>query len=359
MAQKRGPVPGVFESSGRYFRVRRDGKRKVWIPLTRVSEGLAALHRALADLHDKPAPAADSLPALIEAWERAELPRLRSAQSQRMAVLYNRRIGEALAEFRAGQVTVPAVVEMLAPWRDQARTHNAMRAQLRELMRYAELQGWRQPGSNPTQAVRTISIQARQRYITDSELRRIKVGAWWGPGRVATQSGPMMCGLIDLLYQTGQAIGDVLRLDEADVSPAAGGLLLFRRGKVAHSTGAAVRIRLTGRLRDAVARLLAHKRAVEARMVERGGGQPVSPALIVTRDGQRAGQSGISSAWDRACERAGVIGARIHDIKAKAVTDTERRRGMRAARVLAQHSTEQQTASYVRARAAEIIDPTG
>jgi integrase len=164
-----------------------------------------------------------------------------------------------------------------------------------------------------------------------------------------------MCGLVDLLYLTGQAIGDVLRLDEADV---AGDLVLFRRAKVAHSTGAAVRMRVSPALRDAIDRLLAHKRSVVARVVQRTGGAPVNPALIVTRDGQRAGQSGISSAWDRACERAGIVDAHIHDIKAKAVTDTERLYGMRAARVQAQHSTEQQTASYVRARASEIIKPT-
>lgn len=355
MATKRGPIPGTIESNGRYFRQVRQGKKIAWIPLTRVDEGLAAFHRALADLHEKPPPAADSLPALVADWERDELRRLTSAQSRRMAQLYNGRLVAQLPGWRASEVTVPAVVQVLAHYRDQPRTYNAMRAQLRELMRYAELRGWRPPGSNPTQAVRTLAIKARVRYITDSELRRIKVGAWWGPGRVATQSGPMMCGLIDLLYLTGQAIGDVLRLDEADV---AGDLITFRRGKVAHSTGAAVRLRVSPRLRDAIDRLLAHKRAVAARLIERTGRAPVSPALIVSRDGQRAGQSGISSAWDRACERAGVEGARIHDIKAKAVTDIERRRGMRAARVLAQHSTEQQTASYVRARAAEIIDPT-
>ena len=355
MAGKKGPIPGVIESNGRYYRNLREGGRKRWVPLTRVDEGRPALLRALADLEDKPPAAVDAIPELIKAWERDELKRLTSAQSQRMARLYNERIAEQLADFRAATVTVPAVVDLLAHYRHQPRTHNAMRAQLRELMRYAELRGWRPPGSNPTQAVRTMSIRARQRYISDSELRRIKVAAWWGPGRVATQSGPMMCGLIDLLYLTGQAIGDVLRLDESDV---AGALLLFRRGKVAHTTGAAVRIQVSPALRDAIDRLIAHKRSVEDRVQRRTGARPVNPALIVTRDGQRAGQSGVSSAWDRACERAGIEGARIHDIKAKAVTDTERLHGMRAARVQAQHSTEQQTASYVRARAAEIIKPT-
>jgi integrase len=355
MAAKRGPLPGVIESHGRYFRIVCVGSAKKWVPLSRVDEGRPALLRAMAELEDRPPPAADSIPELIKSWERDELLRLTSAQSQRMARLYNARIGHQLADFDAAGVTVPAVVDMLSHYRHQPRTYNAMRGQLRELMRYAELRGWRPPGSNPTQAVRTMALPARHRYITDSELRRIKLGAWWGAGRVATQSGPMMCGLIDLLYLTGQAIGDVLRLDESDV---AGSLLLFRRAKVAHSTGAAVRIRVSPALRDAIDRLLAHKHGVIERIRRRTGAEPISPALIITRDGQRAGQSGISSAWDRACERAGVLDAHIHDIKAKAITDTERRLGMRAARVQAQHSTEQQTASYVRSRAAEIIKPT-
>lgn len=355
MAGKKGPIPGVIESNGRYFRNIREGGKKRWVPLTRVDEGRPALLRALADLEDKPPPTPDSMPLLVQAWERDELARFASATTQSNLALYNRRIVAALPNHRAVDVTVPDVMAVLKPYRVAPRTHNAMRAQLRELMRYAELQGWRPPGSNPTQPVRTLPTPARNRYISDSELRRIKIGCWYGKDGRPTDSGPMMCALVDVLYLTGQAIGDVLALDEVDV---AGKLVLFRRGKVERTTGAAIRIRISPRLRDAFERLLAIKRTACDQVEQRTGRRPISPALICNRDGQRAGSSGISSAWDRACERAGIVDAHIHDIKAKAISDTERLRGMRAARVQAQHSTEQQTATYVRAREAEIIDST-
>lgn len=354
MAGKRGPVPGVIESNGRYYRNQRQGQKKVWIPLTRVDAGLPALLRALADLVDAPPAATDTVPALIEAWERDQLPRF-AGTTQRDAVRYNQLIGQAFQHFRAADVAVPDVVQFLRQFEAKARTHNAIRSQLRELMRWAELLGWRPPGSNPTAPVRTMSTPARTRYITDSELRRIKRGALVGADGQRTESGPMLCALIELLYLTGQAVGDVLQLDVADV---AGDAITFRRSKVAHSTGAAVTIVITPRLGDAIGRLLAIREAARQRMLDRSGKEPVSPALIVNGDGQRAAYAGVRTAWDRACARAGVEDAHLHDLKAKALTDVERARGMQAARRMGQHSTEGQTAAYVRARAAERIRAT-
>lgn len=354
MAQKRGPVPGVYESHGRYYRAVRVGPKKVWLPLTRVADGLAALHRALADLHDKPAEPDDSMRKLIESWQAECMPRL-AAKTQRDAQRINLAIGAAMPDHRACDVTTPDAALYLRDYAAKPRTYNAHRSQLRELMRHAELLGWRPAGSNPTQAIRTMRTPARTRYITDSELRRIKIGAMRGNDGLATDSGPMLCALLDVLYLTGQPIGDVLALDAAD---AAGDLLHFRRAKVAKSTGASVRVRVTPRLRDALNRLLAIREDVAADVLVRLRRPLIEPALIVTRSGSRARYDGIKSAWYRACERAGIEDATIHDLRAKALTDIERSRGMRAARVAGQHRTEGQTADYVRARAAEIVDAT-
>lgn len=354
MAGKKGPIPGVIESNGRYYRNVRQGPKKVWVPLTRVSDGLPALLRAVADLHDTPPPPADGIAALIESWEREQLPKY-SAQTQVDSLRYNKQIGEAFAAFRAPEVTVPDCAQFLRAFSDKPRTHNAVRGQLRELMRWAELLGWRQPGSNPTLPIRTMATPARTRYLSDSEIRRIKVGAMTGSDGLPTKSGPMLCALIEVLYLSGQAIGDVLRLDVDDVAADA---ILFRRAKVAHSTGAAISIVVTPRLRAALNRLLGIRAEVAAEMLRKAGKVPVNQALIVTRDGQRAGYTGCRSAWDRACERAGVEAAHMHDIKAKALTDVESDRGMQAARQMGQHSTEGQTAAYVRNRSAARVKAT-
>jgi integrase len=354
MAGKKGPIPGVIESNGRYYRNVRQGARKVWLPLTRVDAGLPALLRALADLVDAPPDPDDTVPKLIEAWERDRLARY-AAQTQVDTVRYNKLIGQAFAKFRARDVSVPDVVRFLGQFEPRPKTHNMIRGQLRELMRWAELLGWREPGSNPTAPIRTLKTPSRTRYISDSELRRIKRGALVGDDGLRTESGPMTCMVMELLYLTGQAIGDVLRLDVGDVSKEA---ITFRRHKVAHSTGAAVTIVITPRLKAAIDRLMVIREAAARRMLAKSGKVPVCKALIVNGNGQRAGYSGFRSAWDRACVRAGIVDANIHDLKAKALTDVERARGMPAARRMGQHSTEAQTATYVRARAAERVRAT-
>lgn len=66
--------PGVFVKAGRYYRVRCEGKRRIWIGLSRTSEGLPALYRALADLEQQALPQ-DRMPALIAAWQRDVMER--------------------------------------------------------------------------------------------------------------------------------------------------------------------------------------------------------------------------------------------------------------------------------------------
>jgi hypothetical protein len=65
-----------------------------------------------------------------------------------------------------------------------------MRAGLRELMRFAEEKGFRPRGQQPGDCIKTMSAPARDRYPTDSELRRIKVAAFYGKDGKRTGRGP-------------------------------------------------------------------------------------------------------------------------------------------------------------------------
>jgi hypothetical protein len=51
-------------------------------------------------------------------------------------------------------------------------------------------------------------------------------------------------------------------------------------------------------------------------------------------------------------------GVGFHDLRAKALTDKESREGMQAARAMGAHSTEQQTADYVRQKQARKTSAT-
>jgi hypothetical protein len=97
-------------------------------------------------------------------------------------------------------------------------------------------------------------------------------------------------------------------------------LRFFARGKVEHSTSSKATIGWTPKLRDVECRLK------ELRKQRRAFGQMV----FVRQDGQPITYWGVASAWKRARLAAKVTSCTFHDIKAKALTDKERREGMQA-----------------------------
>lgn len=349
----------VHIKGGRYYLVTADGKKRIWHSLSRVSEGLPALYTALAarlaaDVAD------DRMPALISLWQR-EVGITHKPKTQRNDNSRLRYIAERFAEFRAGQVDAPAIAEFLKPWRSKARTHNQYRSLIRELMRFAIEKGMRTV--NPViDVIKTVTEKPRTRYVTDSELRRIKVGGIYGKDGKRTRSGLMLAALIDMAYLTGQDIGMLLELrwsrdPDAPAAPhITDGGIFFRRAKVIDRTGAAVTIEWTPRLLDVVERL---RRLRAERMLKKRAEQRVVSEYVFTRqDGLQFTYSGASTAWKRAVKRAGVPGVMFRDLRAKALTDKERREGMAAARDMGQHSTDSQTADYVRLRSGRSTTAT-
>ena len=328
----KGPVKGTQIKGGRYYLVRAEGVKRIWVPLTKVKEGLPAFYLALSRAVERQTTAPDAVPVLIADWERDVM--IRHADStQRDERARGKVIADSFSEFRAVDVRPPDVVEFLRAFVSKPRTHNLYRAQIRELMRYAEERGFRDPGSNPVTALRTIGIKPRDRYITDSELRRIKVAGMYGDDGKRTRSGPMLAALIDMAHLTGQRIGDLLVLEWSAIGDPG---IAFQQGK----TGAKVLIEWTPRLADVVRRLK------EMRKQRRG----FTHRVFTTQDGKPYTYSGAITAWKRAVARAGVTGVKFHDLRAKAGTDTEVARGMQEARLMLGHTTEQQTAAYTRAR---------
>ena len=343
--------PRVFLRGGRYYHVHAEGKRRVWNPLTRVKEGLPALYAALAQL-ERERVADDRMAALIADWQLDVMPR-HAEKTRRDDIARCRVIGEAFADFRAAQVRASDVAEFLTAWRDKPRTHNAYRAKLRELMRYAIERGYR--SDQPCDHIRTLRTPPRHRYVTDSELRRVKVSALRGADGKPTRSGRMICALLDVMYLTGQRPSDVLDLrwqrdpDEPDAPHVSDAGLVFRPAKTRGSTGAAVVIEWTPRLRDAIRR--AQVLQAERLMKRRADQRVVSGWVFTTVAGRALSYFGAASAWQRAVRRAGIADIELRDLRAKALTDKEQAEGMRAARAMGAHSTESQTADYVRRRA--------
>lgn len=342
---------GVQVKGGRYYLVTADGKKRIWHRLCRVEKGLPELYTTLAAKRlelARPAGAADNMAALISAWETEVMP-AHADTTKRDERAYGRVIADAFVEFQTvAEIETPDCSAFLAQFKTKPRTFNAYRGQLREYFRFAEEKGKRPAGSNPIQSIRTMRLAPRGRYITDSELRRIKVAALrWNAGKedLDTRSGPMLCALIDMAYLTGQAIGDLLKLEWKHLGRDG---ISFARGKVEKTTGSKVLIGWTPKLRDVERRLRA------LRIDRRAFGVMV----FVRQDGQPYTYWGASSAWRRARDRAGIKGCTFHDLKAKALTDKEAREGMRAAQAMGQHATESQTVTYVRRRSGRKTDAT-
>ena len=331
----------VHIKHGTYYFVTGSNAVRKWVRLCRVKEGMPAMYMAMAKVMELDV-LDDSMPRLIGDW-LLEVSSVHAKKTQANDSYMCREVSKAFIEFRASQIRPPHVIEFLKSFRPMPRSYNAYRSHIRELMRYAEERGWREPGTNPVDSLRTMKLVARNRYISDSELRRIKVAICYGDDGLRTRSGRMICALVDMAYLTGQRIGDLLTMEWSEIKEAG---ILFQPAKVAGSTGAKVLIEWSPKLRDVVARLKVLKR------------RDITQYLFTTQQGQLFTYSGASSAWKRGVKRSGIGGVTFHDLKAKALTDVDEKRGMIDAQTMGGHSTQTQTADYVRHKKAKKTGAT-
>lgn len=308
--------PGVHLKDGRYYRVQYigmvEGKRKKkWHPLTRASEGLAAMYRALADLEAQPAATNSSAPKRITAWLQQSLPGL-SAAEQKEVIRMAGVISEAFAEFRIDQVQAKHLLQFLNQWTldGKLRTAQRYRAQLAKFFRWCIVQGDRT--DNPADPIRLKTPAKHDRYITDEEFLAIR-DKLLGNDDHAAASGPMLQVFVDMLYLTGQRGQDVRLLRWAQVDEAAG-VIRFKPSKTATSSGAKVDVPITPAI-DAVLK--------QARTVSRSKAR-ISPYVIHNLTGDAYSAHGVGTAWERARKRAGIEDATLKDLRAKHATDAKR-----------------------------------
>lgn len=370
MTRQHPELPQGYTAKGRwYYRVRPEGKKRVWVKISLVAAGLPAFYQELSRLGAAVA-APDRIPALVADWQTEVMP-AHAKKTQENDRWATGAIAAEFAEFRASEVTTPLCLEFLKDYRDRPRTHNLMRHALMELMRYAEGRAhegepYRKPNTNPVASIKRMSTPARDRYPTDSEVRRIKYhaivsrpGRWGDKHR--TKSGPMLAALIDLAYLTGQRVGDLLELRWDKRAATEGGEvvapyiaregLYFKPSKTKGSTGAKVVITWTPKLQEVVARIKAFERPAVVSL-------DAARYVMTNKNGKRLLYSTFATAWWRACDRAGIKGLHFHDLRAKAITDTKKQRGIKEAQIMGAHSTEGQTVDYVREMEAQETGAT-
>ena len=302
--------PGVYLKHGAYYHVRANKWRRIGKTL---SEALAEYARLI----DRPTETMDALldRALADAAARGLKPNTMAQYQHAVA-----KLKPVFAEFRPDQVRPHHVAQIMDAWRETPNMANRCLSLLR--MAFAQAVRSGVIDANPCLDIERHKERKRNRYITDAEYRAIHANA-----------NPAMRAIMALAYLTAQRIGDVLKISERDLADNG---ILFQQQK----TGERLCVEWTPALRQAVddARALRTARAL---------------LILGHKDGRPRAYSGVSDLWERACKRAGVADATIHDLRAKSLTDA-RKQGLDAQR-LAGHTTEAQTVRYLRNRDAELV----
>ena len=334
--KKRLPT-SVFLKFNAYYYVMAAGKKRKWIRLSSVKDGMPSMYAALAELHNKDVNS-DSMPSVIEMWMAEVMPK-HSHKTQLDEIRICKKLSHAFVEFRAHEVKAPDIIEAITPLKDKPRTYNFYRSMIRELMRFSIEKGFRT--DNPVAHIKTMPTPPRDRYITDSELRRIKVAAMYGDDGLKTRSGEMLCALIDMAYLTGQRISDLLNMQWRQVNDNG---IEFQTNK----TGAKILVSWTPKLLNLKQRL--------SRL--RSERNSFAEYVFINQEGRTYKYYGVASAWKRATKRAGIKNVTFHDIRAKALTDTDEKSGITSAQKMGGHTTQQQTKDYVRNKKPTKIQAT-
>ncbi len=160
--------------------------------------------------------------------------------------------------------------------------------------------------------------------------------------KVLAVAGKPLAFAIRLAALTGQRPADVLRMSESQIS---GGVLNIKQGK----TRAKLRIDVTGELAELLRDVAAYKAQFAVH----------SLSVLVNEKGRALTASMFRSRFDAARKAAGVDkGAfQFRDLRASAATAVDDEAGTRQAQALLGHTTEAQTADYIRHKAGRRVGP--
>lgn len=176
---------------------------------------------------------------------------------------------------------------------------------------------------NPVSEIPRHKERKRDRYLSDEEYERL-----------LTHASPVLAAIICVAYYTAQRIGDVLAIRLSDITDEG---VKFRQQK----TGVRLMVTMTPGLREAIDD------------ATRLHGATPRLFLFGQRNGRPRSYSGVLGLFTLAAAKAGIEDARLHDLRAKSITDAERQ-GLDPKR-LAGHASEAQTRRYLRSREEIIV----
>lgn len=298
--------PCVYHKHGAFWLV----KRGKWEKLA------ATLPEALAEYARRTQThGSGSMPELIDRVLVHHCKKL-SPNTQSQYRIAGEKLKKFMAEFSPEEVKSKHVAAIKLHLADTPNMANRVLSVLRIVFQYAV--EWQLCDSNPCVGIKRHDEAKRSRYITDAEYAAIYAAA-----------PPRLQVIMDLLYLTGQRIGDVLRIRHADIT--ADGIAFTQQ-----KTNASLLLSWSPDLRAAVER---------ARKLN---GNLRALTLLHNRRGKTPDYSTTKIQWNKAREKAGVKDAHIHDLRAKSLTDAKQQ-GFNP-QTLAGHTSEAMTDRYIRLR---------
>lgn len=323
-------ITRVTVKSGRYYYILDLEERhpttgrpiQKWIKLTRVEEGEAALHDALAKFHEVQ-PGGDVATALKQ-FLKHKLPELTYGVKKEYERQYAI-IGRAFTEFDCAQVQPSDILEFLNEnfaGKPTARHH--YKARLSTFFSWAVLHSY--CGINPCREIKLKAPPKRKGKITPE--------VYWS---IRNNLSPIGRAFIDLCFLTCQRPTEIRLLRESQIAE---GMIRFHPTKTRDTTGAEVSIVITPAIQKAIdaARMLARIKPMkggDAFVIQTAGGAPFT-------------KSGLYSLWKRGCEKADVTGVTTRDIRPYALTTLKRMGyGIREIQEAAAHASVTTTEGYL------------
>lgn len=337
-------LPGrVYPSDGAYYWWPKGGK---WIRLCKISEGETQMLSRLAEEKRK-ADASRGLgdtPVYVDKYVAAE----RDAHREAAWPVYGEYVKVAFADVNVAQIDTAYVEQFLTEkWPGKLAMQRVMRSFMSGFCRWCIRN--RLMTDNPCLHIKLKKPKPRKAYISDEQFVAIREAMLIDKTGSRVPAGPMMQCFVDLCYLTVQRTTDIRMLRWSQVDEAAG-VIHFVPSKTEDSSGATVDWPITPEIHAVLER---------ARELGKRPGGKVSRiqeartdrTVIQTLTGAVYGATGVRSAWDRACERAGIAGFTLRDIRAKALTDAKRAGyDIAALMVAGAHTDAKTTEIYIKQR---------
>ena len=236
-------------------------------------------------------------PTLQELWDKYTVDHLpnRATSTQRNAEqLWRLYIKQSLGKRRVSDVTRQDIDRLHRKMRATPYQANRTIALLSKMFNLAERWAMRPDGSNPCRNVDRYKEEARERYLSAGELRRL--GKALDDGLAAQLETPHMVAAIKLLLLTGARVSEILGLkwEDIDRERATAKLASSKTGKrYIYLSEPALTI-----LNDLVNLPVAN----------------VNPFVIAGRY-DHAPLDNLRKPWRRICKRASLTDVRLHDLR--------------------------------------------